>query len=443
MVIFKNYYLWGKSLLDNKNSFCVLPWIHSFVNNGGEYQVCCTGEEYGNEILDNDGKPFNISSAPSIDSVMNSDYMKGLRQDMMNGKIHPSCERCVRTEFSGGLSRRQIENEEYKSKITNLLKETRDDGEISVSPISIDYRLGNSCNLVCRMCNPKSSKKWVRQIKNLSKDLQDKAYENNLESYLKIDWSSTSLIIEEFRGKSAYVEKLHFAGGEPLISKKMEELLEYCIRLGISKNITLSYNTNLTILPEKILSLWKQFKEVKLLVSLDGIGRLDDYIRYPSDFSVIHNNLKYLDQNNKALHLSEILISSTVQMNNIFHLADFFDYLEQFKFVRKVPNFILLHFPEYLQVNCLPRSLAVMANLKIGELIKKIEAASDRKLGNDNEFLIQNLRQVQNALSIQFSNQRQEKLFNDFLRFSSEFDKEKSLNLIEVNPEFKLFYEKI
>ena len=29
-----------------KSPFCILPWIHSFVNSNGNYQVCCTSEEH-------------------------------------------------------------------------------------------------------------------------------------------------------------------------------------------------------------------------------------------------------------------------------------------------------------------------------------------------------------------------------------------------------------
>ena len=38
----------------------------------------------------------------------------------------------------------------------------------------------------------------------------------------------------------------------------------------------LQYNTNLTILPQKVLSLWKHFKSIELSVSLDGIGKVND-----------------------------------------------------------------------------------------------------------------------------------------------------------------------
>jgi MoaA/NifB/PqqE/SkfB family radical SAM enzyme len=423
-------------LSGSNKSFCVLPWIHSFVNNGGEYQVCCTGEEGNNYIIDDDKKPINIKDNPKIEKVMNSKFMMDLRLEMLDGKLPDYCNRCVKTEASGGASRRMIENKHYHNLIDDLKFSTKTDGEIPIKLLNIDYRLGNSCNLICRMCNPKSSKRWVEQIKKLSPDLQEHDYKEDLERYLKINWNTSEVIVNDFKGKSEHVERLHFAGGEPLYSKKMINLLEHCIKLKINNRITLSYNTNLTILPEAVLGLWKEFKEVKLLVSLDGIGQLDDYIRYPSNFNKIHENLNYLDKQHFKYNISEILVSVTVQLNNIFHLDKFLDFLNQFEFVTKIPNFMVLYFPDYLQINCLPKNLTMMASMKINELIKKFEEQDIK----DSDFLIQNLLQVKGYLSRQYKEEERVKLFDQFIRFSKEFDNGKSLSLTSVNPEFKSFY---
>ena len=406
------------------------------MNNGGEYQVCCTGEEGNNYILDDNNKPINIKDNPKIDKVMNSKFMMDLRLEMINGSLPDYCNRCVKTEASGGASRRIIENRHYVNLIDDLKNSTKINGEIPIKLLNIDYRLGNSCNLICRMCNPKSSKRWVEQIKKLSPDLQELDYKEDLERYLNINWNSSDVIVNDFKGKSDYVERLHFAGGEPLFSKKMINLLEHCIKLKMSDKITLSYNTNLTVLPGEVLELWKHFKEVKLLVSLDGVGQLDDYIRYPSNFNKIHENLTFLDKKHFEFNISEILVSVTVQLNNIFHLDKFLDYLNQFDFVIKIPNFMVLYFPDYLQINCLPKNLMMMASIKINELIKRFENQGVK----DSDFLVQNLLQVKGYLLRQYREEERQKLFEQFIRFSKEFDEGKNLSLTSVNPEFKTFY---
>ncbi|MFT6632129.1 MAG: hypothetical protein ACJAS4_002091 [Bacteriovoracaceae bacterium] len=78
----------------------------------------------------------------------------------------------------------------------------------------------------------------------------------------------------------------------------------------------------------------------------------------------------------------------------------------------------------------------MMASMKINELIKKFEEQDIK----DSDFLIQNLLQVKGYLLRQYKEEERVKLFDQFIRFSKEFDNGKSLSLTSVNPEFKSFY---
>lgn len=416
------------------SSFCILPWIHSFVNNGGEYQVCCTGEEFKNFIKNDENKIVNISDQLDIDLIMNSNFMKKFRLEMLNGKLPASCERCRITEKCGGQSRRVIENTQYEYLISDLINNTNKDGSIGSNILHIDYRLGNSCNLQCRMCNPRASKRWVKQHKELPENLQDKDFKDNIDDYLKVLWNENKILLEDFEAKCSSVERLHFGGGEPLVSMQMKGILEYCIQMGISKNITLSYNTNLTILEDDLLELWKNFKAVKLLVSIDGIGKVNDYIRYPSKWKTIDENLEFLDLNGSNYNITELMISTTVQLNNILHLHELFDYLKKFKQIKQIPNLILLFFPECLQANLLPKKLRFMAELSIQNLIEKV--SSDEEIDS---YLLQNLKQIQNYLASPVEEEYRKSNFSKFIEFSNEFDKDKKINLEYINPEFQSF----
>ena len=78
------------------------------------------------------------------------------------------------------------------------------------------------------------------------------------------------------------VEKIYFAGGEPLIMPEHFQLLTKLIETGRSKNVTLIYNTNCTILDYKgnnLLDLWKNFKWVNIGASIDAMGTRIEYIR--------------------------------------------------------------------------------------------------------------------------------------------------------------------
>ena len=69
------------SILDNNKSFCLAPWIHSYISPQGLRQICCVAEH-------------NFGINQSLESIWNSDEMKDIRTKMMNGEILSACNRC-------------------------------------------------------------------------------------------------------------------------------------------------------------------------------------------------------------------------------------------------------------------------------------------------------------------------------------------------------------
>lgn len=421
----------------HEKSFCVLPWLHSFVNTGGEYQVCCTGEEFANYILDRNGERLNIQNVRNLNEVTNSQYMKDFRTKMLSGEIPESCKRCVATEDLGGESRRLIENREYSNKIDKLIDNTDKDGTIDEAVSYADYRLGNICNLQCRMCTPKTSKLWIKDFEHMKKGLQDYEIEHKLEDLEKLNWYDERLLIDEFKQKVQTLTRLHFGGGEPLIAPKMLEILNICVAEDRAKNIVLSYNTNITKLPSEILNLWSEFKEVKILVSIDAFGELNDYIRYPSKWAVVDKNLKYLDMNHKNLNISEILINTTVQLNNVYHLDKLFEYLSAFTFVKKIPNLICLFFPVYLRMAILPNKIKKQAYFKL----KEIRTNAEHSISSGDEYLLQNIDQCYNYLLSSMDKKFVDSFWDEFEVFTSKYDQAKKLNVLSANPELGPYFK--
>ena len=76
---------------------------------------------------------------------------------------------------------------------------------------------------------------------------------------------------------------LYFAGGEPFVQEGHYMLLDLLIKSGCSKNISLSYNTNLSyngvFKGYDIEQLWKKFKKVELWPSIEGFGEKAEYGR--------------------------------------------------------------------------------------------------------------------------------------------------------------------
>ncbi len=417
-----------------KTTYCPLAWTHSFVNQDGSYQVCCTSEEFDNHIKDDNGNKLYVQDDVSPQDVMNSKYMKDIRKQMLNNEWPEVCKRCQMGEEMGGVSRRTLEIKNYENKNESFLAKTLEDGETSAPIISADYRLGNLCNLQCRMCNPRSTQLWIREWNDMKHE-HEKFSDEVIDSYRNYNWINSDALTNDFARKAAHLEHIHFAGGEPLIAPQMEQILKTCIESNNAKNIMITYNTNMTVLPPKIIELWKNFKGVKILASIDGIGAVNSYIRHPANWDKIHKNLCLIDEKHEEYNISECMISSTVQVLNVLRIKEIFTYLEQFEFIVPAPNMINLHFPFYFQTTILPKNHKLLATMEL----KGIQQKYANKLPAHYQYLLDNIEQI-----IKFMNSKdawKSDLSREFFRFQSKFDQAKKIDLFEVLPEFKKIYE--
>ncbi|MCB0377459.1 MAG: radical SAM protein, partial [Bdellovibrionales bacterium] len=154
------------------------------------------------------------------------------------------------------------------------------------------------------------------------------------------------------------LEYIYFVGGEPLLIEPHLHFLKRLVDEGLAPQINIEYNTNLTIINSEILELWKSFRKVSLGVSLDGFGAVNDYIRYPSQFSDLEKNIKAVDS--FGLKNLDMWIAPTIQIYNIFYLDLLLQWIvdSDFQFVKQrawAPLFTshILHRPHYLNIQIL------------------------------------------------------------------------------------------
>lgn len=408
------------------HSFCTLPWVHRFVNLGGEVQLCCTAEEHPESHLrDNQGRKINIADGLSVDEIQSTEYMKTIRRQMLQGQWPSACERCRVTEQAGGVSRRQHENVRFAPHIAQILEDTDASGETTTRIRSIDYRLGNLCNLRCRMCHPSASKLLLEEWNQVALR-RDRIDTEQTAFFQHMDWFQQPGLWQELESQLQYVEHLHFAGGEPLIIPEVLQALELCVDQGVAGQIELTFNTNATKLPDRMLALWPEFKSVKLLCSVDAFGELNDYIRYPARWSRIDANLQRLDREHEALNLSELRLSATVQIYNIFKLDELFDYCARaFEFIEPEPNLIHLSVPAYFNVQHLPDGLKSQARKRLRTLQTSLE---DRGLH-------MGARQVESMINFMDMGRHSPIEMHEFRRVTERFDALRGESLAQRVPE--------
>lgn len=363
--------------MENKY-FCPLPWLMMAIRNNGDLRVCCQANTAINKGLyrKDNGQPLNVNE-DSIDQARNSELAKELRLSMINNTPHPTCIRCDKEDMSGFISRRSYENERAKEyfPLQKAIEQTNKDGSIQTkkTPLRyLDLRFGNRCNIKCRMCGPTDSDAWYDDHVKLWKTTSYKESSQTIQLKEKAkgqwepinniyNWIDRDVFWQQLEDNIYALDYIHTVGGEPLLIDRQFSFLEKCIKLGVSRNISLEYNTNGTVIPSKAWSLWSKFKVVKIGVSLDGIKNHNNYIRYPSQWETIYRNINRLDKAEGHYHLWFAL---TIQAYNILYLPDILQWkleedFERFNNSEAWPllSTHLLHNPKHFSIKIFPREI--------------------------------------------------------------------------------------
>lgn len=346
------------------------------VRNNGDIRVCCNANVSSGQglIKKSDGSVYNLGK-DSIHDFRNSNLMKDIRLSMLNGEYHSSCVRCKREDDAGMESRASWERNIWANVINEDIARaaTADDGSINVenNPLKyMDLRFGNLCNLKCRMCGPTDSSQWyddtVQLWGNKYKDSEQTVTlikQNNGKYKPEVDiysWYENPLFWKEMENEIPTVERLYIVGGEPLLIDQHYEFLQKCIDANRSRHIVIEYNTNITNIPERAWSIWKHFQRVQIGMSVDAVGKMNDYIRHPSKWYKIEENMRKLDN---AEGEFKIWWAATIQAYNLIHLPDMMMWKIRQNFKRI--NFDVqhkpiisphpLHNPKFLNIQVFPK----------------------------------------------------------------------------------------
>ena len=334
------------------NSWCPLPWTHIAVQTNGFYRLCCytysSGAPGNYGVLRDNNKRNSHISTSEWEDLLNNEQMKSIRKTMLKGQWPKECIRC-QNENKAQIESHNFEQRKKLAKFEtypNYLKakaKTQKDGSISLKdfPISyLDIRFGNLCNLKCVMCNPSSSSKWFEdwqfltdqtEFNDTGESIQIKKINGKWNTEKNIyNWSEDPLFWSQIEKHISNVNLIYFAGGEPLLIKSHLNLLEKCIEKNTAEKTHLSYSSNITYIPDKVWNLWKHFKSVLIVASLDGLGKVNDLIRHPSQWNQIEKNILKLD---RAENL-KISVNTTISSLNIWHIPQFIQYIMQSNYKR-------------------------------------------------------------------------------------------------------------
>jgi MoaA/NifB/PqqE/SkfB family radical SAM enzyme len=113
------------------------------------------------------------------------------------------------------------------------------------------------------------------------------------------------------------------AGGEPSIMPEFRKFLKRAVEAGRT-DIEIRMNTNATNINQEYRDLLSNFSNLHITVSVDAYDQINRYIRWPSDWSAIVENVDGLYQITK-----NISFNVTVSIWNISNLSQLVLFLEQ------------------------------------------------------------------------------------------------------------------
>jgi len=329
------------------DKFCVLPWVSLETSPIGTVRPCCLAEE---EIVDDAGEKFYLSTA-SFSEIQNSAHMMRLRQQFLDGEQPQTCRKCWREERSGRTSKRMHTLERLKHILSEHFTWTADAKPL----LFLDLKLGNICNLKCRICGSWSSStfaaeelQWLRHGEE-KKDsphyqmLRQGAWPRENEKF----WKEIDQVVDQIR----YIE---FTGGEPFMIQEHFDMLQGIVDRGQAHLVEIHYNTNGTQWPEQAKEIWRHFKTVEIAFSIDDIGPRFEYQRSNAIWHEVIDNIekfKKLRQFHTNIRLQACI---TVNVFNVYYLEHVANWAAQQGF-----DFIywnMLHEAYYFSIATLPNS---------------------------------------------------------------------------------------
>ena len=390
------------------DKFCILPWISLETSPVGTVRPCCLAEE---EIVDNDGEKFNLATA-KFSTIQNSNYMRDLRQDFMDQKQPATCRKCFREERSGRTSKRMHTLDRLKHMIPEQA------WTVDARPLMfLDLKLGNICNLKCRICGSWSSSTFATEELQWLRYNEDKKDNHHYKMLQQGAWPRENPSFwTEIERVSEQIQYIEFTGGEPFMIREHFAMLQGLVDRGIAGNIEIHYNTNGTQWPEHAESIWRNFKLVEIAFSIDDVGTRFEYQRSNAVWAEVEANLARFQQLRNRNTNIQLQVCSTVNVFNVYYLEILADWIARqgFDFV----YWNMMHEAYYFSIGTLPdvAKQAIADRLMNAQVDLRTREEFDR--------------------IIDFMN-RGVSLDGDILRMRiADLDRKRSQNLKDIEPEF-------
>lgn len=288
---------------------CAAFWNHTNLRNDDRVFACCRFKE-----------PIQKFNG-DLDAVLHSKEYEILRNSDV--ETLPQCSKCLHEEQLGKQSLREKFNEQYST------------NEIKLKYVEIGF--DNICDLACDGCWDEWSHTWA-----LKKNIPIKQAIKN---------------IREITNLPVDLEKIVFLGGEPLMTNRHKKFLH---QLSALDTVSVEYHTNgMHQIDNETHDLLSRCKQVNIIVSIDGYGKLNESVRSNSAWQTVSD---FAISTREKYHT---IVHTTIHKNNWHGLLELQDWIFQHQLAWSIN---VLTYPTSLDI----RSLDLEHRGKILDIIKKL-----------------------------------------------------------------------
>jgi hypothetical protein len=317
-----------RQLMEENKSFCILPFISTY----NYVKHCCWMKKFDHYS--------NFYTGPN--SIK-------MRQQMLAGERTDLCQTCYNFEDHNAISPRQIQTRDW-THILNL--KSYDDVIKNTKLIKYEISIGNYCNLMCRICRPGNSNLIDKEYNNIGLETKKLGIIKNNSRLDQIDLDTVQQII--------------IVGGEPSISQDFYDFLKRCIHAN-KTDFEIFISTNCVSVTKEFILLIKQFKNIKISISVDGFEKINEYSRWPSDWEKFKRNITKLTANIAPYNY---YFNSVVSIYNIACLSPLFNFLDK-NYPTSAFTISILEEPTVLEAWNFPNKKLALEDLNKIKTLKK------------------------------------------------------------------------
>jgi len=294
---------------------CPAPWSHIY------YQINSPSPCH---LIRN----AHLNMTPS--EYLKSDWLKNLKQELLDGKVPSACSNCKRKEDLGLKSTRgafwNYYNMGPEPYYENQWFYNRLDIDTPTRPKRIELRFSNLCNMKCRMCDETSSSEWAKE--KLKHNLPAHEHLNPGDSFNTREHTLLKITEDKIAGLKdpellQNLNKVCFTGGEPFLIKEYYDYLDFLLENNMQSKVRIETFTNCSVYNPLFVERLSKFKSVELVMSIDGVGPTAEYIRHGVSWDTVSANVRKFNALGEPFKPQITVAISVYTLLDVANLAKF------------------------------------------------------------------------------------------------------------------------